>query len=111
LLSSFSKDVDSDSALKVLISGEWSHFSFHMERTVDVPSIIGLLNHINTGFKHRSNVQGNEEKPVFNKSVSIKCLSESVNIATVKHLLLNSEKSTETETNLRILPMYIYFLA
>jgi hypothetical protein len=41
LLSSFSKDVDSDSALKVLISGEWSHFSFHMERTVDVPSIIG----------------------------------------------------------------------
>jgi hypothetical protein len=37
--------------------------------------------------KHRSNVQGNEEnsnrKPVFNKSVSIKCLSESVNIATV----------------------------
>jgi hypothetical protein len=31
--------------LKVRISGEWSHFSFHMERTVDVPSIIGLLNH------------------------------------------------------------------
>ena len=35
--------------------------------------------------KHRSNVQGNEEnsnrKPVFNKSVSIKRLSESVNIA------------------------------
>ena len=45
LLSNFSKDVDSDSALKVRISGEWSHFSFHMERTVDVPSIIGLLNH------------------------------------------------------------------
>ena len=45
--------------------------------------------------KHRSNVQGNEEnsnrKPVFNKSVSIKCLSESVNIATVKRLLLKSE--------------------
>jgi hypothetical protein len=34
LLSNFSKDVDSDSALKVQISGEWSHFSFHMERTV-----------------------------------------------------------------------------
>jgi hypothetical protein len=37
------------------------------------------------GSKHRSNVQGNEEnsnrKPVFNKSVSIKRLSESVNIA------------------------------
>ena len=35
--------------------------------------------------KHRSNVQGNEEnsnrKPVFNKSVSIKRLSESINIA------------------------------
>ena len=45
--------------------------------------------------KHRSNVQGNEEnsnrKPVFNKSVSIKRLSESVNIATVKRLLLRSE--------------------
>jgi hypothetical protein len=36
LLSNFSKDVDSDSALKVWISGEWLHFSFHMERTVDV---------------------------------------------------------------------------
>jgi hypothetical protein len=45
LLSNFSNDVDSDSALKVRISEEWSHFSFHMERTVDVPSIIGLLNH------------------------------------------------------------------
>ena len=45
LLSNFSKDVDSESVLKVRISGEWSHFSFHMERTVDVPSIIGLLNH------------------------------------------------------------------
>jgi hypothetical protein len=45
LLSNFSKDVDSGSALKVRISGEWLHFSFHMERTVDVPSTIGLLNH------------------------------------------------------------------
>ena len=40
-------------------------------------------------------VQGHEEnsnrKPVFNKSVSIKRLSESVNIATVKRLLLKSE--------------------
>ena len=39
------------------------------------------------GSKHRSNVQGNEEnsnrKPVFNRSVSIKRLSESVNIAIV----------------------------
>ena len=45
--------------------------------------------------KHRSNVQGNEENsnrtPVFNKSVSIKRLSEIVNIATVKRLLLKSE--------------------
>jgi hypothetical protein len=53
------------------------------------------------GSKHRSNVQGNEEnsnrKPVINKSVSIKRLSESVNIATVKRLLLKSE----TETNFR----------
>ena len=49
------------------------------------------------GSKHRSNVQENEEnsnrKPVFNKSVSIKGLSESVNIATVKRLLLKSEKT------------------
>ena len=41
------------------------------------------------GSKHRSNVQGNEEnsnrKPVFNRSVSIKRLSESVNIATVRN--------------------------
>ena len=58
------------------------------------------------GSKHRSNVQGNEEtsnrKPVFNKSVSVKRLSESVNIATVKRLLLKSETNTETETNFRI---------
>ena len=63
--------------------------------------------------KHRSNVQGNEEnsnrKPVFNKSVSIKCLSESVNIATVKRLLLKSETNTETETNFRILQIYYIF--
>ena len=49
------------------------------------------------GSKHRSNVQENEEnsnrKQVFNKSVSIKGLSESVNIATVKRLLLKSEKT------------------
>jgi hypothetical protein len=38
------------------------------------------------GSKHRSNVQGNEEN--------------SVNIATVKCLLLNSETSTETETHI-----------
>ena len=43
--------------------------------------------------KHRSNVQGNEEN--------------SVNIATVKHLLLNSE--TNTETNFRILLIYFFF--
>jgi hypothetical protein len=59
--------------------------------------------------KHRSNVQGNEEnsnrKPVFNKSVSIKRLSESVNIATVKRLLLKSE----TETNFQILSIYFFF--
>ena len=63
--------------------------------------------------KHRSNVQGNEEnsnrKPVFNKSVSIKRLSESVNIATVKRLLLKSETNTETETNFRILLIYFFF--
>ena len=45
------------------------------------------------GSKHRSNVQGNEEN--------------SVNIATVKHLLLNSE--TNTETNFRILLIYFFF--
>ena len=59
--------------------------------------------------KHRSNVQGNEEnsnrKPVFNKSVSIKRLSESVNIARVKRLLLKAE----TEMNFRILPIYYFF--
>ena len=59
--------------------------------------------------KHRSNVQENEEnsnrKPVFNQSVSIKCLSESVNILTVKCLLLKSE----TEMNFRILPIYYFF--
>ena len=58
-----------------------------------------------------SNVQGNEEnsnrKPVFNKYVSIKRLSESVNIATVKRLLLKSE----TVTNFPILPIYYFFLA
>jgi hypothetical protein len=63
--------------------------------------------------KHRSNVQGNEEnsnrKLVFNKSVSIKRLSESVNIATVKRLLLKSETNKETETNFRILPIYFFF--
>ena len=48
-----------------------------------------------TGSKHRSNVQGNEEN--------------SVNIATVKHLLLKSETNTETETNFRILQIYFFF--
>jgi hypothetical protein len=48
------------------------------------------------GSKHRSNVQGNEEN--------------SVNIATVKRLLLNSETNTETETNFRILPIYFFFV-
>ena len=61
------------------------------------------------GSKHRSNVQGNEEnsnrKPVFNKSISINRLSESVNIATVKCLLLKSE----TEMNFWILPIYYFF--
>ena len=47
------------------------------------------------GSKHRSNVQGNEEN--------------SVNIATVKRLLLNSETNKETETNFRILPIYFFF--
>ena len=63
--------------------------------------------------KHRSNVQGNEEnsnrKLVFNKSVSIKRLSESINIATVKHLLLKLETNTETETNFQILLIYFFF--
>ena len=48
-------------------------------------------------------------KPVFNKSVSIKRLSESVNIATVKRLLLKSEINMETETNFRILLIYYFF--
>ena len=63
--------------------------------------------------KHRSNVQGNEEnsnrKLVFNKSVSIKRLSESINIATVKRLLLKLKKNMETETNFQILPIYFFF--
>ena len=63
--------------------------------------------------KHRSNVQENDEnsyrKPVFNKSVSIKHLSESVNILTVKSLLLKSETNTETEMNMRILLIYYFF--
>jgi hypothetical protein len=65
------------------------------------------------GSKRRSNVQGNEEnsnrKPVFNKSVSIKRLTESVNIATVKCLLLKLETNTETEMNFRILLIYFFF--
>ena len=64
---------------------------------------------LKTGSKHRLTVQGNEEnsnrKPVFNKSVSIERLSESVNIATVKRLLLK----LETETNFRILQIYYFF--
>jgi transposase len=68
---------------------------------------------LKTGSKHRSNVQGNEEnsnrKPVFNKSVSIKRLSESVNIATVKRLLLKSETNIETEMNFWILPICYFF--
>ena len=70
------------------------------------------------GSKHRSNVQGNEEnsnrKPVFNKSVSIKRLSESINIATVKRLLLKSKTNTETEKNFLILSIgntHYFFLA
>ena len=63
--------------------------------------------------KHRSNVQGNEEnsnrKLVFNKSVSIKRLSESVNITTVKRLLLKSESNTETETNFADLFFFFFF--
>ena len=46
--------------------------------------------------KHRSNVQGNEEnsnrKPVFNKSVSIKRLSESVNIASQASIVEGGNK-------------------
>jgi hypothetical protein len=68
--------------------------------------------------KHRSNVQGNEEnsnrKLVFNKSVSIKRLSESINIATVKRLLLKSKTNTETEKNVLILSIgntHYFFLA
>ena len=65
------------------------------------------------GSKNQSNVQGNEEnsnrKPVFNKSVSIKRLSESVNITTFKRLLLKSETNTETEMNFRILTIYNFF--
>ena len=45
-------------------------------------------------FQTSINVQGNEEN--------------SVNIATVKCLLLNSETNTDTETNFRILPIYFF---
>jgi hypothetical protein len=55
--------------------------------------------------KHRSNVQGNEEnsnrKPVFNKSVSIKHLSESINIATVKRLLLSLKQTRKPVPEMR----------
>ena len=65
------------------------------------------------GSKNQSNVQGNEEnsnrKPVFNKSVSIKRLSESVNITTFKRLLLKSETNTETETDFA--DLFFLFLA
>jgi hypothetical protein len=47
------------------------------------------------GSKHRSNVQGKEEN--------------SVNIATVKRLLLKSETNKKTETNFRILTIYYFF--
>ena len=47
------------------------------------------------GSKHRSNVQGNEEN--------------SINIATVKRLLLNSETNTETETNFWIWRSIFFF--
>jgi hypothetical protein len=57
------------------------------------------------GSKHRSNVQGNEEnsnrKPVFNKSVSIKRLSENnsnnVKIITLKGDNLNNVKIITTK--------------
>jgi hypothetical protein len=52
---------------------------------------------------YKETEENSDRKPVFNKSVSIKRLSESVNIATVKRLLLKSE------TNFRILLIY-YFL-
>ena len=56
--------------------------------------------------KHRSNVQENEEnsnrKPVFNKSVSIKRLSKSVNILTVKRLLLKSDLFFFWHKNVRV---------
>ena len=72
-----------------------------------------LVSFFLTGFKHQSNVQGNEEnssrKLVFNKSISIKRSSESVNIATVKRLLLKSETNTEIETNFQILSIYYVF--
>ena len=61
---------------------------------------------------YKETEENSDRKPVFNKSVSIKRLSESVNIATVKRLLLKSETNTEMETNFRILPnLYYIFLA
>jgi hypothetical protein len=53
--------------------------------------------------------ENSNRKPVFIKSVSIKRLSESANIATVKRLLLKSETNTETETNLRIFAYLFFF--
>ena len=52
---------------------------------------------------YKETEENSNRKPVFNKSVSIKRLSESVNIATVKRLLLKSE------TNFQIFLNY-YFL-
>ena len=45
-------------------------------------------------------------RSLINSFQCIKRLSESVNIATVKRLLLKSETNTETETNFRI---YFFF--
>ena len=71
-------------------------------------SLFLYLNNYDAETSIKCTSQGNEEnsnrKPVFNKSVSIKRLSESVNIATVKRLLLKSE----TETNFQILPIYYF---
>jgi hypothetical protein len=57
---------------------------------------------------YKANEENSNRKPVFNKSISIKRLSESVNIATVR-LLLKSETNTEMETNFRILPIYFFW--
>jgi len=81
--------------------------SSKITQTCFVSFLLQLINpNIDQMYKEMKKIQtGNWS----NKSVSIKRLSESVNIATFKRLLLKSETNMETETNFWILPIYYFF--